>query len=171
MTNTISTAQPNKFQIIFPLLPFETTTVNQKKFALNIIDGLIPSYNLSVEEVWYRGGNFKTEEGFESFGDWTTKIKLDSSFIAWKVMYDWMKNIADNKEKHGVYDQSYSTDAFLYVFDNFDNQILEIKFENVWPSVLGDVTFSYEDSDNLLTTEITFQYDRYYVIESLNCNE
>lgn len=42
-----------------------------------------------------------------------------------------MFSIANNANVHGRMDQSYTTDANLHILDNFDNKILDVKFENI----------------------------------------
>ena len=163
MTN-ISKSTNNKFQIIFPLLPFDSGLSDQNQFKLNIIDGVLPSFDLSVEDVPWRGGKVKYEMGFEGFGEWTTTFAIDSNFTSWQTISNWMFNIANNNDIHGLDDQSHVTDANLHILDNFNNKILDIQFFNVWPSNLGEVSFSYADNSDLLTCSVTFQYDRFEVV-------
>lgn len=162
MTTNISKLSGNKFQLIFPLLPQETSISAQQQFSLNIIDGVLPSFSLNSEDIPYRGGNLKYEMGFGEFGPWTTTFFIDSSFESWIVLADWMFSIADNKETFGRSDQSYSVDANLHILDNFDNKVVDIKFENIWPSELGDVKVTYQDGESLLSCDVTFSYDRFY---------
>lgn len=161
---TISKGSANKFQLVFPVLPELDEITAHKKFSLNIIDGVLPSYSLTSLDVPYKGGNVKMEGGFGSFGDWETNVSIDSNFETWIIMSDWMFSIANNREIHGRADLSYQTDANLHILDNFENKILDIKFENIWPVTIGEVQFSYQDAESVLTFPITFNYDRFYRI-------
>lgn len=162
MTTNISKSSANKFQLIFPLLPELDEISDQKQFSLNIIDGILPSFSLNSVDLPYKGGNTKIEMGFESFGDWTTKFSIDSNFKSWIIIADWMFSVANNQQIHGRSDQSYQTDANLHILDNFENKIVDIKFENIWPIILGEINFSYQDNDQILTCDVTFAYDRFY---------
>ena len=166
MTTNISKASANKFQLIFPKLPHLDDFGSLKQFSLNVIDGILPSFSLDVLDLPYKGGNMKIENGFGEFGDWTTTFAIDSSFQSWIVMSDWIFSIANNKAKHGYVDQSYSVDAHYHILDNFNNQVVEIKFENLWPSNLDQVQHSYQDNPGVLTCGVTFSYDRFYRVVS-----
>lgn len=162
MATNISKLSGNKFQLIFPLLPEETSISAQKQFSLNIIDSILPSFSLNVADVPYRGGSLKYEYGFGEFGPWQPTFFIDSSFESWIVMADWMFAIADNRENFGKSGQTYVVDADLHILDNFDNKIVDIKFENLFPSELGDVKVSYQDGESILSCDIVFSYDRFY---------
>jgi len=160
----ISKAIGNKFQIIFPVLPFKTSISDNDQFRLNIIDGLLPSINLTAEDVPWRGGNVVYERGFENFGDWTTKFAIDSNFYSWLTLAEWMFSIANNADNFGLDDQSHTTDCNLHMLDNFNNKIIDIQFINVWPQALSDVSLSYQDNNEVLTCDVTFKFDRFNIL-------
>lgn len=166
MTTNISKASPNKFQLVFPLLPEVNELADSKQFSLNIVDGIIPSFSIDVLDMPFRGGNTKFENGIGEFSEWTTTFTIDSEFLSWIVITDWMFSISNSREIHGRADLSYAVDANLHVLDNFDNKVVDIKYENIWPSNIGDVSYSYQQNDTVLTCQVTFTYDRYYRITS-----
>lgn len=170
MTVNISKGINNKFQLIFPKFPLEDDLTSQKQFSLNLVNGIVPSMTLNRIEMPYRGGQTWIENGFESFGDWTTEILIDSNFLSWKAIYNWMSGIANNQDVFGFEDQSYSIDAILYVLDNFNNDILKFQFTNVWPYNLGEVNYTYEDGRTVLKCDVSFSYDQYFIIEPISFN-
>ena len=163
---TISKASANKFQLIFPTLPELDEFSEQKQFSLNIIDGVLPSFSLATADIPYMGGNTTIERGFGSFGDWETTFSIDSDFQSWIVLSDWMFSIANNRNIHGRDDLLYQSDANLHILDNFENKVVDVKFENIWPINLGEIKMSYQESEQVLTCPVTFSYDRFYRITS-----
>jgi hypothetical protein len=51
----------------------------------------------------------------------------------------------------------------MVVIDNYGNSVLEVIFVSIWPSMLGEVSFSQREGDVLLESTINFNYDYFYV--------
>jgi hypothetical protein len=51
----------------------------------------------------------------------------------------------------------------MIVIDNYGNSVLEVIFVSIWPSILGEVSFSQREGDVLLESTINFNYDYFYV--------
>lgn len=165
MTTNISKLSANKFQLIFPVLPEESSPTAHRQFSINIIDTVLPGFSLNVAGVPYRGGSVKYEYGFDVFSDWTPTFFIDSNFNSYITLSDWIFSIANGDDLFGRKDQSYVCDAHLHILDNYDNKIVDIRFENIWPHTLGDVKMSYQDGEGMLIGEVTFSYDRFYKVE------
>lgn len=161
MTTNISKANPSKFQLIFPKLPEEAGVSANKQLNLNLVDGILPSITLTAAEIPYRGTLVYTEIGGLEYGDWQTKMLIDRDFNNWILIYDWIYSINNANDVLGRPNQAYATDASLHILDNFNNKILDMRFENVWPHMLSEVQFSYQESETILTCGVTFKYDRF----------
>lgn len=157
----LSKSSPTKFQLVFQKFPEETTLYEHDQLRLNITESVLPSLSLTALEVPWRGATVKTENGGLEFGEWTVRFLIDNSFSNWTTIYDWIVSINNADDVFGREDQSYSVDANLHIFDNFNNKILDIQFQNTWPTMIGDVTLSYQNNETILTCDCTFVYDRY----------
>lgn len=165
MSTNINRGNPTSFQLIFPVLPIETDVDAHKEFRLNLTDTVIPSIALGDLELPFRGGQSYMEGGGIEFGEWTANFLIDSEFKSWITIVKWIFAINNNRDNTGGWpDYSYSCDAFLEVFDNFENKILTLKFEYVWPNNIGEVVMDYQDSNPVIKCPVGLVYDRYYYV-------
>jgi hypothetical protein len=165
---SLSKANATKFQIVFPLMPELSELTTQKQFSLNIIDGVLPSLTLGVEEIPWKGGLNHYEMGGLEFGQWTTQFIIDENFTSWLVLSDWIFSIYNGRNVLGRDDKNYMTDAHLLILDNYNNIVFKIIFENIFPQELDEVKMSYQEGEGLLIGTVTFIYDRFYKEENKN---
>lgn len=157
----INRGNPTSFQLILPILPEEENIGEHQELRLNIVDTLIPSVSLGEIELHWRSGQSYMEGGGIEFGEWTTNFIVDSNFNSWKTIFNWIFSINNNKDIHGRIDYSYVCDAKLEILDNFENIILKINFENIWPRHIGDIQLDYQQSEPIIKCPVIFVYDRY----------
>jgi hypothetical protein len=103
-------------------------------------------------------------QGGITFDPLNISFLVDSRFSNWKILFNWLVSIANNKEKASSPPPQYITDATLIVMDNWDNAIFKILFLNLWITSLGELTFSVRDGETLVECTSSFIYDRYEVI-------
>ena len=59
-------------------------------------------------------------------------------------------------------DRALYSDAFLQILSNKNNPIVEVNFQNVFPTSLGDLTYTQGATDvEYITVDATFQYQIY----------
>jgi hypothetical protein len=99
------------------------------------------------------------------FDPWLVSFIVDSKLYNWKLLFKWMAFINNNKDKIAELHKNYSVDCSLVVTDNYSNVVLEVIFVSIWPSTLGEVSFSQREGDIQLESTINFNYDYFQVRE------
>jgi hypothetical protein len=164
LTN-IDKATPTNFQLIFPKLPTEESINANNPFTLNIFSAVIPSLSLAEEERRWQGNKSKDALIPLEFDSWLVSYIVDSRLENWLLLYNWMSYINNNRDKIAELRQAYSVDANLIVTDNYRNPVLSITFVDIWPSVMGEVSFSSREGDIQLESTVNFTFDHFIIRE------
>ena len=162
--NNIDKATPTNFQLIFPKLPTEETISANNPFVMNIFSAVIPSLSLAEEEL--RWQSHKTKHVLEpmEFDSWLVSYVVDSNAANWHLLFQWMEYCNDNQVKHELH-KNYAVDASLIVTSNYRVPVLELRFIDIWPSTLGEVSFSTREGDISLESTVNFTYDYFKTID------
>jgi hypothetical protein len=157
---------PTNYRLIFPIIPTETTISANNPFIMNIFSAILPSVSMATEELRWQGN--KTRHGMEpmEFDPWLVSFVVDSRLENWKLLFKWMSYINNNKDKIAEEHHKYGVDAALVVTDNYNNIVLEIRFVDIWPSQIGEVSFSQREGDVTLESTVNFNYDYFELRET-----
>lgn len=161
--NSFDKATPTNYQLIFPLIPTETTIGANNPFIMNVHSAILPSVSIAIEELRWQGN--KTKSGLipMEFDPWLVSFVVDVRLANWKLLFDWMAYINNNNDKIAEFHKNYAVDCSLVVTDNYKNSVLEVIFVGIWPSMLGEVSFSQREGDVVLESQTNFNYDYFYV--------
>lgn len=157
---------PTNFQLIFPKLPTESTITANNPLIMNIFSAVIPAVSIAEEELRWQGN--KTKHALEAieFDSWLVSYVVDSEIKNWSLLFKWMAFINDNIVKHEEH-REYAVDASLIVTSNYRVPQLEVSFIDIWPSTLGEVSFSTREGDVQLESTVNFTYDYFTVKERI----
>lgn len=88
---------------------------------------------------------------------------VNEELTAWTLIHDWMRsNSIDEKYRKT------KVDAVLTILSNMNNPKMRIKFHNVFPTTLTDVSFDTTlSAESHLSSSASFRFD-YYDIELIN---
>jgi len=161
--NSIDKSTPTNYQLVFPLIPTESTIAANNPFVMNIHSAILPSVSISTEEQRWQGNKQKVGMIPMEFDPWLVSFVVDAQLSNWKLLFNWMSYINNNNDKIAELQRNYAVDCSLIVTDNYSNSILEVIFVSIWPSVLGEVSFSQREGDVLLESTINFNYDYFYI--------
>lgn len=156
-------ATPTNYQLIFPLIPTETTIGANNPFVMNIFSAILPSVSMATEELRWQGN--KTRHGLTpmEFDPWLVSFVVDSELENWKLLFKWMSFINNNNDKIAEEHHRYGVDCSMVITDNYANSVLEVIFIDIWPSTIGEVSFSQREGDITLESTVNFYYDYFYV--------
>jgi hypothetical protein len=165
--NSIDKLTPTNFQLIFPKLPTENTITANNPLVMNIFSAVIPSLSLAEEELRWQSN--KTKHALEplEFDTWLVSYVVDAEIKNWTLLFKWMAYINDNISKHEEH-RNYAVNASLVVTSNYRVPQLEINFVDIWPSTLGEVSFSTREGDVQLESTVNFTYDYFTVNERVS---
>ena len=163
LTN-LDKATPTNFQLIFPKLPTEESISANNPFTMNIFSAVIPSLSMAEEELRWQSNKTKHALVPLEYDSWLVSYVVDSNLANWKLLYDWMEFINNNNDKIAELHSVYGVDASLVTTTNYRVPVLELRFIDIWPSTLGEVSFSTREGDVQLESTVNFTYD-YFKVE------
>jgi len=167
LTN-LDKATPTNFQLIFPKLPTEETISANNPFVMNIFSAVIPSLSMAEEELRWQSNKTKHALVPLEYDSWLVSYVVDSQLANWKLLYDWMSFINNNNDKIAELHSVYGVDASLVTTNNYRTPVLELRFIDIWPSTLGEVSFSTREGDVQLESTVNFTYDYFEVIRPIS---
>lgn len=156
-------ASPTNYQLVFPKIPTESTIGANNPFVMNIHSAILPSVTIAPEELRWQGNKQRVGALPMEFDAWLVSFVVDSRLANWKLLFKWMSYINNNNDKIAEEPSKYSVDCSLIVTDNYNTSVLEVIFVSIWPSTLGEVSFSSREGEILLESTINFNYDYFYV--------
>ncbi len=161
---SIDKMTPTNFQLIFPKLPTEESISANNPLVMNIFSAVIPSVSLAEEE--HRWQSNKTKHALEpmEFDSWLVSYVVDAEMRNWSLLFKWMSYINENIQKHEEH-KNYAVDSSLIVTSNYRVPLVELRFRDIWPSTLGEVSFSTREGDVQLESTVNFTYDYFTVNE------
>lgn len=155
-------ASGNNFQLIFPKLPTEDNV--DRKLVLNIFDTVIPGISFAENKMNWQGWVVSGLSNL-TFDNWETNFLIDEKFDNWKKLCTWMFNINNNRNRGGEIPWRFSAiNTSLNIYDNYEQHILKITFNNILPQSLGKVKLSYREGESYLHSNMNFIYD-YFTFE------
>lgn len=152
------------YELIFPLLPNKKSVSENKELILNIYGTIIPSIALETTESKWEGKKINFHAGGIIYNDWTINYLVDSNLENWKLLYEWVIFVCDNKITPTRKINDYMVDATLLITDNYYRPVRNILFKNIWPTSLSEILLSNRNGETMLESEATFSYDRYEII-------
>ena len=108
-------------------------------------------------------------ENYQSLHNWMTGYGFPSSREEFRTFRDVTSNtpagggtVSIDKVGNATPDKAMYSDAFLMILSNKNNPILNVNFQNIFPTSLGDLTYTQGATDvEYITVDATFQYQIY----------
>ena len=163
---SLNKASPTNFILSFPLLPSQSMLVASDVLVMNIFSAVVPSVSINSGEKAWQGTKVKGAQSPLEFDNWLVNFVVDDYFQNWKILFDWMAYINNNRDKMMEREFNFKVDASLILLNNFHATILNIKFVGIWPTTLGEVSMNQREGDVSLESMVNFNYD-YFEVESL----
>ena len=165
----MSKATPSNFELFFPKIPTAKTIENNicssAELTLNIFGVILPSVTVPPLEIDWQGTKRKVAGSPMEFEIMTTQFIVDASFKNWKLLWNWMRLMSNNKDKMTEQYSNYAVDSTLQIIDNFNETALAVKFIGMWPTNLQEVSFSHKEAEIQLESSVTLIYDYFEIVE------
>jgi len=165
ITTELNKATPTNFELVLPLIPTQTGIVANTELILNIHSVVLPAVSIQQIEIDWQGSRHKIAGTPMDFEILTVMFNVDASFRNWKLLFNWMKHISNGKDKMAEFYREYAIDASLKITNNFNQDIMAVKFSGIWPTNLQEVSFSHKEGEILLESSVTFVYDYFTIID------
>ena len=117
-----------------------------------IVDEFLENY-ISIHE-WVTGTGFpKSRTQFSDFRSATSNSPTDA------------KSVSVDKVGSATPDKGMYGDATLTILSNKNNPLVEVRFEDVFPTALGGLDYTQTPTDvEYLNVQVTFQYKIYEIV-------
>lgn len=159
----LNTASGNNFQLFFPVMPFSNTIKDSRDLTLHIFGSVLPGVTLDVSPASWQGFETKRADGTLTFADLRVDFVVDENLINWLLIFNWMQNINNNKDKAGNDPKIYAADANIIMYNNYNKPIAKFKLIDVFPYDLTEATLSYRDGESYLESSCSFAYTRFEI--------
>ena len=158
-------ARPNHFkaEIAIParlrgLIP--DANLAQQKMKFMIKSASLPTSNLGVVEVPFRGRQFKIP-GDRTFPEWETTITNDLDFSIRNLFEAWgdlMMGHVNHDEAQGLGPLDYMSSGDIHQLSRNGEIIKSYKFMGIWPMSVGEIAVAFDSNDQIEEFPVTFQY-------------
>lgn len=150
----------NKYQFVIDRLP------NLVFFLQSIT---LPSMTLGTVVTANPYVQLQTPSNLISFSTLTLNYIVDENMESWFEIYNWMINLGnpESADKLGNLTNvpgnrnSVTSNASLLVKTNSNNGNIKFTFFDIFPTDLGEITFTSTEGQEFLTSTITFNYTHY----------
>lgn len=176
-------ARPNLFEVAvtFPnpvnlgIQGDGTGVFDSDRFRFMCKAAALPPSNVSPIDVPFRGRVLKVA-GDRTFESWTVTIINDEDFNQRRAFEAWMQNIAQYENHSGMTNPSdYMGQATVYQLgrtastrqgpsdsNQTSNIIAQYRFVDIFPTSVGQIDLSYENTDQIEEFPVEFQIQYYY---------
>jgi hypothetical protein len=170
---TLQTAPVNKSFLSNNKFEFSLDRIPNFTFLVQSVN--LPSIALQSTQVNSPFTALKVPGNIIVFNTMTITFMLDEDMQAWYEIYDWITQLGNPKgiDKRGTLtgprgsNNDIYSDGTLIVKTNSNNPNWKITFTDMYPTDIGEVQFSTTESQEFLTSTVSFDYT-YYEFEKVN---
>ena len=139
----------------------------------------LPASNVGSIDIPFRGRILKVA-GDRTFDDWTVSVINDEDFKLRTAFEQWANIMSKLDDATGVTNpSSYMTDAYVQQLGrgsaafSGENQggesstLRTYKFYDIFPTTVGEISLSYDSSDEIEQFDVTFKVQYYTIGNSL----
>lgn len=155
----------NKFDFVLDRIPnftFFVQSINLPSISLNPVVVQTPASPVQIP------GNIM------NFSQLSMTFMVDEEMQSWYELYDWIKQVAnpESNDKIGRLsgqpgsNRHITSDASLIIKTNSNNPNYKVSFVDLFPIDLGEITFSSIESQDFVSSSVTFGYT-YYTVTKL----
>lgn len=179
-------ARPNLFEVSIPTFPSSVSNswgagddAENGIFKFLCKSATLPASNVGSIDIPFRGRILKVA-GDRTFDDWTVSVINDEDFKLRTAFEQWGNIMSKLDDATGVSNpSSYMTDAYVqqlgrgaqaFTAENAgaESSILRTyKFYDIFPTTVGEIALSYDDSDATETFDVTFKVQYFTIGNSL----
>ena len=153
----------NKFDFVLKRIPNFTFLVQSVNLPGLVLQS--SSINTPFSAVSIPGNQI-------TFGSLSLTFMVDEDMQAWYELYDWIVQLGNPKgyNKIGTLTgkpgsvTSITSDATLFVKTNSNNPNFQFNFINLYPTELGEMSFTTTDNQEFITSTATFNYGYYEAV-------
>jgi hypothetical protein len=154
-------ARTNLYEVEIEYPVFAGGSAETRKGTFLIKAASLPPSTLGIIEMGFRGRKFKVA-GDRTFEEWSVTVWNDTSFDIRDALERWSNAINQHEANLGLENpEDYMSYAVVYQLNRNNERIKAYLLKDVWPSAVGAIQLSSEDSDTIEEFEVTLQYSEW----------
>ena len=155
-------ARANQFRVTITPPPGIAIGLDVRRASFLVTASNLPASNLGEVAVPFRGRNIYVAGDRPAPEAWSTTFFNDTDFMVRNAMERWHNGINNFADNTGVTNAAdFQTDLFVEQLDRDDTILKTYIFRNAFPTSIGQIDLTNEETTTIETFEVTWRYQHF----------
>ena len=155
-------ARANQFRVTITPPPGIAIGLDVRRASFLVKGSQLPASTLGEIAVPFRGRNIYVSGDRPAPEPWSTTFFNDTDFMVRNAMERWHNGINNFADNTGVTNAAdFQTDLFVEQLDRDDTILKTYIFRNAFPSSIGQIDLTNEETTTIETFEVSWRYQHF----------
>ena len=155
-------ARANQFRVTVTPPPGIAIGLDVRRASFLVKGSNLPASTLGEIAVPFRGRNIYVSGDRPAPEPWSTTFFNDTDFMVRNAMERWHNGINNFADNTGVTNAAdFQTDLFVEQLDRDDTILKTYIFRNAFPSSIGQIDLTNEETTTIETFEVSWRYQHF----------
>jgi len=155
-------ARANQFRVTITPPPGIAIGLDVRRASFLVTASILPASTLGEVAVPFRGRNIYVAGDRPDPEPWSTTFFNDTDFMVRNAMERWHNGINNFADNTGVTNAAdFQTDLFVEQLDRDDTILKTYIFRNAFPSSIGQIDLTNEETTTIETFEVSWRYQHF----------
>ena len=155
-------ARANQFRVTITPPPGIAIGLDVRRASFLVTASNLPASTLGEVAVPFRGRNIYVAGDRPAPEPWSTTFFNDTDFMVRNAMERWHNGINNFADNTGVTNAAdFQTDLFVEQLDRDDTILKTYIFRNAFPTSVGQIDLTNEETTTIETFEVTWRYQHF----------
>ena len=155
-------ARANQYRVTITPPPGIAIGLDVRRASFLVTASNLPASTLGEVAVPFRGRNIYVAGDRPAPEPWSTTFFNDTDFMVRNAMERWHNGINNFADNTGVTNAAdFQTDLFVEQLDRDDTILKTYIFRNAFPTSIGQIDLTNEETTTIETFEVTWRYQHF----------
>ena len=155
-------ARANQYRVTITPPPGIAIGLDVRRASFLVTASILPASTLGEIAVPFRGRNIYVAGDRPAPEPWSTTFFNDTDFMVRNAMERWHNGINNFADNTGVTNAAdFQTDLFVEQLDRDDTILKTYIFRNAFPSSIGQIDLTNEETTTIETFEVSWRYQHF----------
>ena len=155
-------ARANQYRVTITPPPGIAIGLDVRRASFLVTASVLPASTLGEVAVPFRGRNIYVAGDRPAPEAWSTTFFNDTDFMVRNAMERWHNGINNFADNTGVTNAAdFQTDLFVEQLDRDDTILKTYIFRNAFPSSIGQIDLTNEETTTIETFEVSWRYQHF----------
>jgi hypothetical protein len=155
-------ARANQYRVTITPPPGIAIGLDVRRASFLVTASILPASTLGEVAVPFRGRNIYVAGDRPAPEPWSTTFFNDTDFMVRNAMERWHNGINNFADNTGVTNAAdFQTDLFVEQLDRDDTILKTYIFRNAFPSSIGQIDLTNEETTTIETFEVSWRYQHF----------